>query len=287
MTAILALPPSSIHLVVALLFLLLQAASMQCVEATISISDDETFLINLHERLLSSSKEQLQAFHEQRRLLVSQRRRQQRNLHLRGHHAEDSNSHYHDTTTATMSEEMMTKTSTTSGTMMDPHEMELKMDVCPPDDDEQQAVDCLHPAEHEVIMELLNRRHQIQRVTVDVFDSNNGGRFIGVLANTTSTDSQTAAYLKAHVYQMHHLEETGQSVRQWDPLYRAMFRHLEDIAMEHTFRDDGISVLHTAETECAIELIQKHAAVVSSFVEEGREAVWREHQAPEVCYRGT
>ena len=64
-----------------------------------------------------------------------------------------------------------------------------------------------------------------------------------------------------------------------------MFLHLDGIDMVHTFMDTGVSVLHTAESECAIELIQKHASVVSSFVEEGYEAVWREHHVPEVCYR--
>lgn len=183
-----------------------------------------------------------------------------------------------------MSEEDMMMTNSLNS--MDQHEMEVKMDVCPEEDDAEAtpAVDCLGPAEHQVIMELLHHRHHITRLTVDVLDDN--GRFIGVLANTTSADSQTAANLQAHVYQMHHFEEKGNKVRQWDPLYKEMFRHLEGIYMEHTFLNDGISVLHTGDTECAIELIQKHAGVVSSFVEDGFEAVWREHRVPEVCYRG-
>ena len=175
--------------------------------------------------------------------------------------------------------------------MLSKDEMEAKMDVCrtsDDNDDDPQApppsMDCLGPAEHTVIMELLNHHDQIVRTTVPVYDTATG-RFVGVLANTTSADPRVAAYLQAHVQQMHQLEVTGHKLRQWDPLYKEMFQQMEGISMEHEFLDDGVSVLHTGQTECAIELIQKHAAVVTSFVQEGYEAVWREHHVPEVCYR--
>lgn len=245
--------------------------------AAAALSDEA--LIDMHSRLLS--EHDMRAF---RQNLLDQQR--QRRLHLRGNH--DGNS-YHDTTEP--SPQPSTSGSMESGDgmdgemkmddmMMDEGEMKVKMDVCV---DDQIPVDCLGPSEHEVIMELLQHHDQIVRTTVQIFDET--GRFVGVLTNTTSANPNIAASLQAHVHQMHHLEESGNKVRQWDPLYNEMFHHLEDITMEHQFLVDGISVLHTGQTECAIELIQKHAGVVTSFVQDGYEAFWREHQVPEVCFR--
>jgi len=234
-----------------------------------AFSDDA--LISLHSRLLNG--QDMQAFHQQ--LL------KQRHLHLRGRH----NNNYHDSVSTTFNgddgpmNEMMMDGDAAMDKVMDQEEMEQKMNVC----QDGETLDCLDPSEHKVIMELLDNRHKIERVTVDVY--NDDHRFVGVLANTTSDDPQVAAYLQAHVHQMHRKEENGQKVRQWDPLYKEMFQHLEGIDMVHTFLDHGISVLHTGESECAIELIQKHANVVTSFVEEGYEAVMREHHVPEICFR--
>ena len=243
--------------------------------AAAALFDDA--LIEMHSRLLSEHD-----MHAFRQKLQDQRRR----LHLRGNHDDNS---YHDTTDP-LSHPSIPSMEAGEGMdegmklnmMMYDDEMKVKMELCA--DDDQIHVDCLGPSEHEVIMMLLQHHDQIDRTTVQIFDET--GRFVGVLANTTSADPKIAASLQAHVHQMHNLEETGNKVRQWDPLYNEMFHHLDDIYMEHKFLVDGISVMHTAQTECAIELIQKHAGAVTSFVQDGYEAVLREHQVPEVCIRG-
>lgn len=163
----------------------------------------------------------------------------------------------------------------------DAEEMQIKMDVCT----KTKTTNCLQNDEHEVIMYLLQHRHTIDRQLWNLYDSDplRPARQIGVLSHTTSTDSTVASYLQAHVHQMHHLEERGEAVRQWDPLYHEMFQRMEEIEMVHDFIENGVAVKHTSNSDCGIDLIVQHANVVSGFVDEGTSEVFREHALPESC----
>jgi len=248
---------------------LLLAATLAPSIAHAAVSDQD--LIAMHSRLLSEAE--MEAFNEQ--LIANNKQKAGRHLRHNRVHAYDEPLHHKEGMVTELEMELM-----------DQATMEQKMDVCPPDAE----VDCLRPEEHEVIMNLLEHRHLMERTVTPVYDpdttSDRPAIVIGVTANTTSADATVAAYLQAHVHQMHHLEERGDRVRQWDPLYETMFGRLDTIEMVHNFVADGVSVQHTGTTPCAVQLVQRHAAVVSGFVQQGMMEVMVEHEVPAECLEG-
>ncbi len=102
----------------------------------------------------------------------------------------------------------------------------------------------------------------------------------GAEATTESDDPQIAAKLYEHVTAMKGRLHDGRRVRQWDPLYVAMFDEAKHVDLEITRTDKGIRVLETSKDPYVAELIKKHAAAVSGFANEGFPESAREHPVP-------
>jgi hypothetical protein len=102
----------------------------------------------------------------------------------------------------------------------------------------------------------------------------------GATTVTTSTDPQVSDWIQEHVEQMLALIENNGRIRQWDPLYVALFDNQDDITTSATRVDGGIRVRLQGSTGCAIDLVQAHADVVSAFLSEGYDEVQASHDAP-------
>jgi len=102
----------------------------------------------------------------------------------------------------------------------------------------------------------------------------------GAEALTESDDPQVAALLKDHVNAMKGRLHTGRRVRQWDPLYIAMFDHADKVHLEITPTEQGVRVTETSSDLQVAALIQAHAATVSGFVATGTEEAAKSHPVP-------
>lgn len=101
----------------------------------------------------------------------------------------------------------------------------------------------------------------------------------GYVAITESEDPKVAAALKEHVRQMSARLESGLRVRQWDPAFAEYVKHYSDIEHRFTKTLKGVRMTVTGKTPAAIQAAQNHAAVISSFVQDGWESHDRLHPA--------
>jgi hypothetical protein len=99
----------------------------------------------------------------------------------------------------------------------------------------------------------------------------------GVSTNTFSNDQRIAAHIKKHVHQMKGLVESGRRIRNWDPLFSAIFDHYELIEMNVNETNNGIEVIETSHDPFVASLIKQHAEVVSLFVKHGFAEAHRSH----------
>ena len=76
------------------------------------------------------------------------------------------------------------------------------------------------------------------------------------------------------------LVESGGRLRQWDPLFRAVFDNQDDIIVTVTPVRGGINVKLVGSTGCAVEVVKSHADVVSAFISDGYEALHETHEDP-------
>ena len=97
---------------------------------------------------------------------------------------------------------------------------------------------------------------------------------------TTSDDPEVAATIVRHVQQMRDHVSAGGRVRMWDPLFRAVVAHADEMALEIEVIDGGVHVIHRGRTPRAVELIQAHARVVEGFVARGHDEAREEHAVP-------
>lgn len=102
----------------------------------------------------------------------------------------------------------------------------------------------------------------------------------GVKTYTYSHDSRVAFYIKKHVHQMKGLVESGRRIRNWDPLFSAIFDHYQLIEMNVFVKDKGVEVVETSYDPFVAKLIQEHANVVSLFVRNGPAEAHRSHPVP-------
>lgn len=104
-----------------------------------------------------------------------------------------------------------------------------------------------------------------------------------VVTTTTSTDADTAERLVEHVLEMKALAERGGWVRRWDPLFRQIFAHSDEIDLTVQDISNGVKVWLSGQTECGDDLVQKHIRVVDDFVARGYTAAHEEHAASNKC----
>ncbi|MEW4569557.1 hypothetical protein AB1L88_16960 [Tautonia sp. JC769] len=119
-------------------------------------------------------------------------------------------------------------------------------------------------AEHGNIRALLGDHRSITR-TVNEIEG-------GVRTRTVTDRPELVASLREHVRQMAKRLESGRQVRAWDPLFREIFAHADEITITWTDIGGGIEVVETSENPEVVTLIRSHARQVSRFVEGGHQA---------------
>lgn len=118
--------------------------------------------------------------------------------------------------------------------------------------------------EHGNIQALLSAHQSIRR-TVEEIEG-------GVKTTTVTDRPELVASLQEHVRQMSKRLETGRQVRVWDPLFREIFAHADEISLTWTDLENGIEVVETSENPDVVPLIRAHAKKVNRFVAEGHTA---------------
>lgn len=107
----------------------------------------------------------------------------------------------------------------------------------------------------------------------------------GIRATTESDDPVIAEHLRDHVRSMDKRIKSvgageGGRVRQWDPIFVAVFDNASKIKLSMTPTDKGVVVEETSEDPRVVAIIKSHAGVVSAFAAHGREEAGREHPVP-------
>lgn len=118
--------------------------------------------------------------------------------------------------------------------------------------------------EHSAIFDLLGGHEAIARMVEEVPG--------GVRTTTTTTKPELVETLRTHVRQMARRLEQGRPVRMWDPVFRGVFAHADEIKVATKDIAGGIEVTETSTNPSVVTLIRAHAAKVSDFVARGHAA---------------
>lgn len=102
----------------------------------------------------------------------------------------------------------------------------------------------------------------------------------GIEAVTESDNAEVAALIQNHVRAMKVRLQKDARIRQWDPIFVAIFDNAGKIRMEITETSKGVRVQETSDDPWVVKLIQSHAVMVSGFVSRGSEESLLEHPAP-------
>ena len=102
----------------------------------------------------------------------------------------------------------------------------------------------------------------------------------GIEATTESDNAEVAALIQNHVRAMKVRLEKDARIRQWDPIFVAIFDNAGKIRMEIVETPKGVRVQETSDDPWVAKLIQSHAVMVSGFVSRGSEESVLEHQPP-------
>ncbi len=119
-------------------------------------------------------------------------------------------------------------------------------------------------AEHGNIHALLTNHRTIQRSVEEIPG--------GVRTRTTTAQPELVETLRSHVRQMSRRIETGSPVRLWDPVFRGIFAHADEISLTWENIDGGIVVTETSDNPEVVSLIRAHARKVNTFVAQGHQA---------------
>ena len=118
--------------------------------------------------------------------------------------------------------------------------------------------------EHDAIFALLGGHDAVARTVEEIPG--------GVRTTTTTTEPELVEALRTHVRQMARRLDQGRPVRLWDPVFRGVFAHADEITVAMRDIDGGIEVTETSDDPEVVSLIRAHAAKVSDFVARGHEA---------------
>jgi len=102
----------------------------------------------------------------------------------------------------------------------------------------------------------------------------------GIESTTESDNPDIAELIQDHVAAMKVRVENGYRLRQWDPMFRAIFDHADKIHIEYEKTPKGIKVLEVSDDPYVARLIQAHAKMVSGFVTRGTEESRLAHEPP-------
>jgi hypothetical protein len=99
----------------------------------------------------------------------------------------------------------------------------------------------------------------------------------GVMTVTETDEPAVADQLRAHVEAMYARLEEGRPIHARDPLFAALFRNADriDVRIEKTAK--GLRVTETSADTEVVQLIRKHAEVVSLFLANGMPEMMKSH----------
>lgn len=108
-------------------------------------------------------------------------------------------------------------------------------------------------------------------------------RFVakGVETVTESDHPTIAILIQDHVHAMHGRLVEGRRIRQWDPMFEAVFDHAPQIRLEIEDTPKGVRVREVSDDPKVARLIQAHAHVVDGFVARGSAESRLAHQIPD------
>lgn len=122
----------------------------------------------------------------------------------------------------------------------------------------------LSAQEHGHVFDLLGGHATIRRTVEEIPG--------GVKTTTTTSDPALVETLRAHVRQMARHVEENRPVRLWDPVFREVFAHSEQIRITAKDVAEGIEVRETSDDPAATAAIRAHASKVNAFVGGGHAA---------------
>ena len=102
----------------------------------------------------------------------------------------------------------------------------------------------------------------------------------GVETVTESDDPSIAILIKDHVRAMKSRIEERRRIRQWDPMFRAVFDNAAEIEMDYEETPAGVRVREVSSDPAVARLIQAHARVVDGFVARGGAESREAHPVP-------
>lgn len=108
----------------------------------------------------------------------------------------------------------------------------------------------------------------------------------GVETVTESDVAAVAAKIKEHVPAMYRRLKENQPIRQFDPLFRELFRYGSKIDSKVTYTPNGVRVVETSTDPYVVKLIKAHAQTVDGLVKRGMEAMPEVHQPPNTNKEG-
>ncbi len=104
----------------------------------------------------------------------------------------------------------------------------------------------------------------------------------GYNSKTTSEDPAAVELLQTHVKQMEERLKDGMMVRGWDPAYVEFVNHYDDIDIQITNIENGISIAANGKTPEATAVARNHAGIISQFISHG----WKEHDKTHAAVYG-
>jgi hypothetical protein len=102
----------------------------------------------------------------------------------------------------------------------------------------------------------------------------------GVETVTESADPKVRGLIVEHARAMKIRLESKQPVRQWDPLFAALFANGDKINLQIVETAKGVRVIETSSEPQVVKLIQAHADALSEFVRDGMSAMHKSHDVP-------
>ena len=126
--------------------------------------------------------------------------------------------------------------------------------------------------DRDVFQTLLGNHESIRREVKEIPN--------GIEATTESDNAEIAELIQDHVAAMKVRIEHGGRLRQWDPMFVAVFDHADKIRMEYEKTPKGMKVREVSDDPYVARLIQAHAKMVSGFAARGVEESKLAHEPP-------
>ncbi len=123
--------------------------------------------------------------------------------------------------------------------------------------------------DHQVFQFLLANGRKINRKVTNLKN--------GIETLTESADPVVAVKIQEHVHAMYDRLDEKRPIHLRDPLFRELFQNADKITMKMELTASGIHVVETSEDPHVVNLLQKHAKVVSLFIKNGFAEVRKNH----------